>query len=114
MKPENLDMAIEIIKGAAAALDLVAGDLGELEETALFQALTPHSLAIIAADVNSYVEALKNVKTLADKNGGELSGDNDPTIKQQLRTVGTIGQGYGDEDEEFKTDLNDVFGYNFM
>lgn len=114
MKLENLDMAIEAIKGAAAALDLVSSDLAELEGTTLFQTLTPHNLDIIAADVNSYIEALENVKTFADNNGGELPVDNDPTIKQQLRSASMIGQGYGDGDEEFKTASNDVFGYNFM
>lgn len=114
MKVKNLDLAIEIIKGAAAAIDLASGGVGKLEDIELFKALTPHSIAQIAADVDSYVATLQQVKELMDKNDGKLPADDDPTIKPQLRAAGMIGQGDGNGDEEFKTALNDLFGYNFM
>ncbi len=118
--PENLDMAIEVIKGAERALDLVGRDLGELENTELFKALTDHNIAQITSDASSYLETLEQVKALMNKNGGELPAD-DPSIKQQLVKASIIGQGYGDGEDgedgdgDFRSALAGVFGgYNFL
>lgn len=121
MKPENLEMAIEVIKGASAALDLVGGDLASLEQTELFQALTDHNISQIASDASSYLITLQQIKTLIDNNDGKLPAD-DPSIKQQLVKASLIGQGsaqidndYAEGDSEFKSALAGVFGgYNFL
>jgi hypothetical protein len=100
MKPENLELATSVIKGAAAALDMISSEeLVNLEQTELFQALTSHNLAQLHSDVSSYVNALRQVKEIMDRNGGELPSD-DPSIKQQLIDLGMIGQGSGDDDIE--------------
>jgi hypothetical protein len=99
MKRENLELATSVIKGAAAALDMISSEeLVNLEQTELFQALTSHNLAQLHSDVSSYVNALKQVKEIMDRNGGELPSD-DPSIKQQLIDLGMIGQGSGGDDD---------------
>lgn len=120
MKLGDLEIVISVIKGAAAALDMInSDDLAELEQTELFSNLTEHSISLIASDTSSYVNTLEQIKVLMENNGGKLP-PNSPLIRQQLVKSSLIGQGRqgessDDHDPEFSNALANVFGgYNFL
>ena len=89
---ENLDLAISVLNGQHEAMDLVGGDVAELEETEGFKAITQHTLSQIALDLREYINALHQAK--------EEMNPNSPQNVQQ--------------NENFRGALNQALGFDFM
>lgn len=92
ISPENLDLAISVLNGQHEAMELVSGDVAELEQTEGFQNITQHTLSQIALDLREYVNALHQAK--------EEMNPNSPQNVQQS--------------EDFRGALNQALGFNFM